>query len=86
MYGINDDNLYDACHNNTQCNHNSIPFIASPLHRSGQYMDLEDLELYVPPVEDALTNDIENFPFPTIFDFISEINRPVDPFTMSGNA
>ena len=48
-------------------------------------MDLEDLELYVPPVEDALTNDIENFPFPTIFDFISEINRPVDPFTMSGN-
>ena len=51
----------------------------------GQYMDLEDLELYVPPVEDALTNDIENFPFPTIFDFISEINRPVDPFTMSGD-
>ena len=46
-------------------------------------LDYEDIDLYVPPVEDVLTNDIENFPFPTIFDFISEINRPPEPFTMS---
>lgn len=46
-------------------------------------IDYDDIEQYVPPVDKVLTNDIENFPFPTIFDFISEINRPPEPFTMS---
>ena len=48
-----------------------------------EIMDYDDIDNYVPPVEDVITNDISNFPFPTIFDFISEINRPPDPFTMS---
>lgn len=25
-----------------------------------------------------LNNDIKSFPFPTVFDFITEINRPID--------
>jgi hypothetical protein len=34
-------------------------------------LEYDDIDDYVPPVEDALTNDIENFPFPTVFDFVS---------------
>jgi len=47
--------------------------------------DFDDLNEFVPsPDFDKIeTNDIEAFPFPTVFDFISEINRPPDPFTMS---
>ena len=37
----------------------------------------------LPNFEDTITNQIPNFPFPSIYDFISEINRPVDPFTMA---
>jgi len=44
---------------------------------------LEDMDDFVPPVEDALTNNIESFPFPTVYDFISEVNRPPDPLTLS---
>mmetsp|Transcript_27792 Transcript_27792/g.26609 ORF Transcript_27792/g.26609 Transcript_27792/m.26609 type:complete len:756 (-) Transcript_27792:447-2714(-) len=38
-----------------------------------------------PDVEEemAFTNDLECFPFPTVMDFVSEINRPVDPITMN---
>jgi len=51
-------------------------------------LNFEDLNTYDldpkdgPPAE-LLTNDIPSFPFPTVFDFISEINRPADPATMS---
>lgn len=41
---------------------------------------------YVPDVtdlSDLVTNDIPGFPFPSVFDFISEINRPPDPLTLS---
>lgn len=37
----------------------------------------------LPNFEDTITNQIPNFPFPSIYDFISEINRPVDPFTLA---
>ena len=40
-------------------------------------------ESVLPKLEDTQTNQIPNFPFPSIYDFISEINRPIDPFTMS---
>jgi len=48
-------------------------------------VDFDDLNDFVPtPDFDKMeTNDIESFPFPTVYDFISEINRPPDPFTMS---
>ena len=38
---------------------------------------------YTPSVEEIITNDIPDFPFPTIYDFISEINRPPDPITIA---
>ena len=55
---------------------------------SNDVANFDDLINYVPPVTDPEeanydTNDIESFPFPTVFDFISEINRPPDPFTMN---
>lgn len=37
----------------------------------------------LPNFEDTVTNQIPNFPFPSIYDFISEINRPLDPFTLA---
>ena len=45
--------------------------------------DFDDIDDYTPNVDDALTNDIEEFPFPTVYDFISEINRPPDPITLN---
>ena len=55
---------------------------------SNDVANFDDLINYVPPVTDPEeanydTNDIESFPFPTVFDFISEINRPPDPFAMN---
>lgn len=62
----------------------NILLVSLDTHRmKSEIMEYDDIDSYVPPVEDVLTNDIEHFPFPTIFDFISEINRPPDPFTMS---
>jgi hypothetical protein len=43
----------------------------------------DDIEEMLPAVEDALTNNIPSFPFPSVYDFISDINRPPDPVTMS---
>lgn len=46
--------------------------------------NFDDFEDYVPKIDDPIeTNDIDSFPFPSVYDFISEINRPPDPFTMS---
>ena len=45
--------------------------------------DFSDIDDFTPKTEDALNNDIEEFPFPTVYDFISEINRPPDPATMA---
>ena len=46
--------------------------------------DLDDLENYVPQADDIVDlSSLESFPFPTVFDFISEINRPPDAFTMN---
>lgn len=46
--------------------------------------NFEDLDDYTPSINDTIiTNDIESFPFASVYDFISEINRPPDPFTMS---
>ncbi len=45
--------------------------------------DFSDIDDFTPSTEDALNNDIEDFPFPTVYDFISEINRPPDPATMA---
>lgn len=41
----------------------------------------KDADEYVPKATEILTNEIEAFPFPTVYDFISEINRPPDPAT-----
>ena len=51
-------------------------------------LDFEDLDKQVTYdlneiPEKLYSNDIPTFPFPTVFDFISEINRPVDPYTMA---
>jgi hypothetical protein len=45
-------------------------------------IDFDDIDEYVPSAEEIITNDIPEFPFPTIYDFISEINRPPDQSTM----
>lgn len=45
--------------------------------------DFDDIDDFVPTVDDAVNNNIESFPFPTVFDFISEVNRPPDPLTLS---
>lgn len=45
-------------------------------------IDFDDIDEYVPSADEIVTNDIPEFPFPTIYDFISEINRPPDPSTM----
>jgi hypothetical protein len=42
----------------------------------------DDLDSYIPPIEDIITNDIPGFPFDNIYDFIAEINRPVDKVSM----
>lgn len=43
----------------------------------------DDLDAFVPSVDDIVTNDIPGFPFDTVHDFISEINRPVDKVSMA---
>lgn len=50
--------------------------------------ELEGIETYeapdcLPAFEDTLTNAIPSFPFPSVYDFISEVNRPADPGTMA---
>lgn len=37
----------------------------------------------MPAIEDITTNALPGFPFDSVYDFISEINRPVDKTTMS---
>lgn len=61
----------------------SIVFVIDTKRTSPAIVDFEDIDEFTPAVEDAVTNDIPAFPFPTVFDFISEINRPPDPLTMS---
>jgi hypothetical protein len=40
-----------------------------------EILDYEDIDEYTPTVEEMVTNDIESFPFPTVFDFISGRNN-----------
>jgi len=61
----------------------SIVFVIDTKRTSPAIVDFDDIGEFTPLVEDAVTNDIPAFPFPTVFDFISEINRPPDPLTMS---
>ena len=42
-------------------------------------VDYDDVDEYVPSPPEMLNNDIPDFPFPTVYDFISEINRPQNP-------
>lgn len=42
-------------------------------------VDYEDADEYVPTPDEMLNNEIPDFPFPTVYDFISEINRPAEP-------
>lgn len=44
---------------------------------------MDDIENMLPSFESTLTNSIPSFPFPSVYDFVSEINRPVDPATMA---
>ena len=43
----------------------------------------DDLDTYVPDVAGVVTNDIPGFPFDSVYDFIAEINRPIDKVSMS---
>ena len=44
---------------------------------------MDDIEKMLPNFESTLTNSIPSFPFPSVYDFVSEINRPVDPATLA---
>lgn len=46
-------------------------------------MDFEEFDEIPADMDKVRTNDIESFPFPTVYDFIAEINRPPDPYTLS---
>lgn len=61
----------------------SLAIIVGTRRTSPAIADFDDIDDYVPDVENALTNDIESFPFPSVYDFVSEINRPADPLTLS---
>jgi len=43
----------------------------------------ETMDTFTPTTEDIWTNDIPGFPFDSVFDFISEINRPADVDTIA---
>eukprot|EP01039_Chlorochromonas_danica_P009538 gene9538-10542_t len=49
-------------------------------------LDLADIDDPLPetlPPDQIVSNAVEGFPFATVFDFISEVNRPADPAIMS---
>lgn len=74
------------CHVLPAGERNDKPLLVLEVDTKREYKptpDFGDIDDYVPDVEDALNNDIEDFPFPTVYDFISEINRPPDAATMS---
>jgi hypothetical protein len=52
------------------------------VRRQPALIDFDDVDEFVPSTDEIVTNDIPDFPFPTVYDFISEINRPPDPTTM----
>lgn len=74
------------CHVLPASERNEKPLLVLEVDTRREYKptpDFSDIDDFVPSVEDALNNDIEDFPFPTVYDFISEINRPPDAATMS---
>ena len=74
------------CHVLPASDRNEKPLLVLEVDTRREYKptpDFSDIDDFVPSVEDALNNDIEDFPFPTVYDFISEINRPPDAATMS---
>jgi hypothetical protein len=46
-------------------------------------VDFENMDFIPDEMSNLTTNTLASFPFPSVFDFISEINRPTDPYTMS---
>jgi len=47
--------------------------------RKSRMFEYDDVDSYTPTPDEMLNNEIPDFPFPTVYDFISEINRPADP-------
>eukprot|EP01041_Mallomonas_annulata_P008842 gene8842-18321_t len=43
----------------------------------------DDMDSFIPSLDNIVSNDIEGFPFDNVYDFISEVNRPPDPFTVT---
>lgn len=65
-------------------NKNVLVISVATKRTSPDVAELDDLESYVPQAGDIIdSSEIENFPFPTVFDFISEINRPPDAFILN---
>lgn len=62
----------------------SLVMILETKRSKSKALDFEEVN-YSPDVDEAMdfTNELECFPFPTVMDFVSEINRPSDPITMS---
>lgn len=48
-----------------------------------ELIGMDDIEKMLPKFESTLTNSIPSFPFPSVYDFVSEINRPNDPATLA---
>ncbi|KAJ1431422.1 hypothetical protein B484DRAFT_418502 [Ochromonadaceae sp. CCMP2298] len=51
--------------------------------RPTMLLDFSDMDVIPEDFEVRLNNTIAAFPFPSVYDFIAEINRPQDPLTMS---
>ena len=47
------------------------------LYLQPELPSIDDIDKDMPEFEDTLSNDIPSFPFPSVFDFVSEINRPM---------
>ena len=46
-------------------------------------VSFDDLDDFVPAIEDIVTNNLPGFPFDSLHDFVAEINRPVDKVSMA---
>jgi hypothetical protein len=60
-----------------------LVMLADSVRTQPDYLDYDDIDNYMPKFDETWTNDIPSFPFPSVFDFVSEINRPPDPATMN---
>lgn len=61
-----------------------LMMILETVRNKPEQVVMEDLDDFTPSLDgNIVTNDIVGFPFDNVYDFISEINRPADPLTLS---